>query len=88
MSKLQENIAKAEGFLARFKDSGVLNRINGEDVPADDGSTFETISPLMRFSTPLSLNRARKPSAFAMFSCSLDIVYSFGFMSSREGRCH
>ncbi|SCB20181.1 5-carboxymethyl-2-hydroxymuconate semialdehyde dehydrogenase [Rhizobium hainanense] len=46
MSKLQENIAKAEGFLARFKDSGVLNRINGEDVRADDGSTFETISPV------------------------------------------
>ena len=46
MSKLQENIAKAESFLARFKDRGVLNRINGEDVPADDGSTFETISPV------------------------------------------
>ncbi|MBX4926414.1 5-carboxymethyl-2-hydroxymuconic-semialdehyde dehydrogenase [Rhizobium binae] len=46
MSKLQENIAKAEGFLARLKDGGVLNRINGEDVRADDGSTFETISPV------------------------------------------
>ncbi|WP_434730245.1 5-carboxymethyl-2-hydroxymuconate semialdehyde dehydrogenase [Rhizobium binae] len=46
MSKLQENIAKAEGFLARFKDGGVLNRIDGEDVRADDGSTFETISPV------------------------------------------
>ena len=46
MSKLQENIAKAETYLAQFRDRGVLNRINGEDVPADDGSTFETISPV------------------------------------------
>ncbi|WFU11711.1 5-carboxymethyl-2-hydroxymuconate semialdehyde dehydrogenase (plasmid) [Rhizobium sp. CB3090] len=46
MSKLQENIAKAETYLARFKERGVLNRINGEDVPGDDGSSFETISPV------------------------------------------
>ena len=46
MSKLQENIAKAEAYLARFKDKGVLNRIAGEDVPAADGATFETISPV------------------------------------------
>lgn len=46
MSKLQENLTKAEAYLARFKDKGVLNRIGGEDVPAADGSTFETISPV------------------------------------------
>ncbi|MCQ4633117.1 5-carboxymethyl-2-hydroxymuconate semialdehyde dehydrogenase [Shinella sp. CPCC 100929] len=46
MSKLQENSAKAEAYLARFKEKGVLNRIAGEDVPAEDGATFETTSPV------------------------------------------
>ncbi|RUM06136.1 5-carboxymethyl-2-hydroxymuconate semialdehyde dehydrogenase [Rhizobium chutanense] len=46
MSKLQENIAKAETYLAKFRDRGVLNRINGEDVAGDDGATFETLSPV------------------------------------------
>jgi 5-carboxymethyl-2-hydroxymuconic-semialdehyde dehydrogenase len=46
MTKLQENSAKAEAYLARFKQNGVLNRIAGEDVPAADGATFETISPV------------------------------------------
>ncbi|WP_028135041.1 5-carboxymethyl-2-hydroxymuconate semialdehyde dehydrogenase [Bradyrhizobium japonicum] len=44
MSKLAENIARAERYLARFAQHGVLNRIGGEDVPAADGATFETIS--------------------------------------------
>ncbi len=46
MSKLQENIAKAEDYLARFRKRGVLHRIAGEDVAAADGATFETISPV------------------------------------------
>ncbi|MFK4509255.1 5-carboxymethyl-2-hydroxymuconate semialdehyde dehydrogenase [Bradyrhizobium daqingense] len=46
MSKLQENIDKAECHLARFKEKGVLNRIGGEDIPAADNATFETISPV------------------------------------------
>ncbi|MGV4792181.1 5-carboxymethyl-2-hydroxymuconate semialdehyde dehydrogenase [Rhizobium sp. F40D2] len=46
MSKLQENIAKAETYLARFKERGVLNRIGGEDVGGGDGATFETLSPV------------------------------------------
>ncbi|TCU19959.1 5-carboxymethyl-2-hydroxymuconate semialdehyde dehydrogenase [Rhizobium sullae] len=46
MSRLQENIAKAEAYLAQFRDKGVLNRIGGEDVAAADGATFETISPV------------------------------------------
>jgi 5-carboxymethyl-2-hydroxymuconic-semialdehyde dehydrogenase len=46
MTKLQENRARAEAYLARFKENGVLNRIAGEDVPASDGATFETISPV------------------------------------------
>ncbi|TFV42719.1 5-carboxymethyl-2-hydroxymuconate semialdehyde dehydrogenase [Bradyrhizobium frederickii] len=46
MSKLAENIAKAERYLARFAQHGVLNRIGGEDAPAADSATFETISPV------------------------------------------
>jgi len=46
MSKLQENLAKAETYLARFRQTGVLNRIAGEDAPAADGASFETISPV------------------------------------------
>jgi 5-carboxymethyl-2-hydroxymuconic-semialdehyde dehydrogenase len=45
MSKLDENIAKAKAYLARFE-GGVLNRIDGADVAAADGATFETISPV------------------------------------------
>ncbi len=46
MSKFEENLAKAERYLARFKGEGVLNHINGEAAPALDGETFETISPV------------------------------------------
>ncbi|KNY17169.1 betaine-aldehyde dehydrogenase [Shinella sp. SUS2] len=46
MSKYQENMAKAAAYLARFKEKGVLNRIAGEDLPAEGGATFETISPV------------------------------------------
>jgi 5-carboxymethyl-2-hydroxymuconic-semialdehyde dehydrogenase len=46
MSDLQSNLAKAETYIARFRKDGVLNHINGQAVPADDGTTFETISPV------------------------------------------
>jgi len=46
MSKLDDNIAKADAYLARFREQGVLNHIAGEAVPARDGTTFETISPV------------------------------------------
>ena len=46
MSKLETNLAKANDYLARFRDGGVLNQIGGEAVPAIDGATFETISPI------------------------------------------
>ncbi|MCO6188502.1 5-carboxymethyl-2-hydroxymuconate semialdehyde dehydrogenase [Rhizobium sp. L1K21] len=45
MSKLAENIEKAKAYLKQFE-GVVMNRIGGEDVPAADGSTFETISPV------------------------------------------
>ena len=46
MSDLEENIAKAAGYLNRFRDRDVLNQISGEAVPALDGETFETVSPV------------------------------------------
>ncbi|MCV0397267.1 MAG: 5-carboxymethyl-2-hydroxymuconate semialdehyde dehydrogenase [Rhizobiaceae bacterium] len=46
MSSFKENVAKAEGYLARFREQGVLNHIGGEAVPALDGETYETISPV------------------------------------------
>ncbi|MEX0954423.1 MAG: 5-carboxymethyl-2-hydroxymuconate semialdehyde dehydrogenase [Rhizobiaceae bacterium] len=46
MSKLEENTAKAAGYLARFRDHGVPNHIGGKAVPALDCETYETISPV------------------------------------------
>jgi 5-carboxymethyl-2-hydroxymuconic-semialdehyde dehydrogenase len=46
MSALDANLAKAQAYLARFRDHGVLNHIAGAAVPAADGATFDTISPV------------------------------------------
>eukprot|EP01034_Spumella_vulgaris_P021194 gene21194-27187_t len=46
MPTLEDNIAKAEAYLARFRRDGVLNHINGEAVPALDGETFASLSPV------------------------------------------
>src|SRR6202050_3951023 len=46
MSALEANIAKANKYLARFREQGVLNQIGGEAKPSCDGTTFETISPM------------------------------------------
>lgn len=44
MSEFQANVEKAEGYLKRFRETGVLNRIGGKDVAGSE--TFETISPI------------------------------------------
>jgi 5-carboxymethyl-2-hydroxymuconic-semialdehyde dehydrogenase len=46
MSDLTTNLARAEGYLARFRTDGVLNHINGKAVAAVDGTTFDTLSPV------------------------------------------
>ena len=46
MSDLDANIAKARGYLARFRDGAVLNRIGGEDRQAASGATFDNHSPV------------------------------------------
>jgi len=45
MTDLATHLTKLDGYLARFKDTGIQNRIAGEDRPGS-GGTFETISPV------------------------------------------
>jgi len=45
MSKLDENISKLNGFLDRFRASGIQNRIAGQDASGNQG-TFQSISPV------------------------------------------
>ena len=45
MSVLQDNIATLDRYLVRFQDTGILNRIAGEDM-AGEGGVFQTISPV------------------------------------------
>jgi len=46
MSELTTNIEKLNGYLTRFRDTGIGNLINGETRPAVSGATFETVSPV------------------------------------------
>lgn len=46
MSVLETNIARATEYMAKFRQHGVMNHINGESVPAHSGQTFESISPV------------------------------------------
>lgn len=46
MSDFESNLKKAETYLRRFREEGVLNHIGGEAVPALDGEQFEIISPI------------------------------------------
>ena len=45
MSQLDDNIAELDGFLSRFRETGILNRIAGADS-AGAGGVFQTISPV------------------------------------------
>ncbi|MEM6275582.1 MAG: 5-carboxymethyl-2-hydroxymuconate semialdehyde dehydrogenase [Pseudomonadota bacterium] len=44
MPSLEENLATLDATLARFRDGGVLNRINGEDRSGE--TTFASLSPV------------------------------------------
>jgi 5-carboxymethyl-2-hydroxymuconic-semialdehyde dehydrogenase len=72
MTALDDNLRKAEAWLERFRDHGVLNQIGGEAVPAADGSTFETISPIdlkpiakVAHGKPKDIDRAAKAAKAA-----------------------
>lgn len=45
MTDLATHLTKLDGYLARFRESGILNRIAGEDR-AGSGGTFDTLSPV------------------------------------------
>jgi len=45
MTTLEGNLTALDGYLARFRDSGIQNRVAGRDVPGS-GGVFNTISPL------------------------------------------
>jgi 5-carboxymethyl-2-hydroxymuconic-semialdehyde dehydrogenase len=45
MTDLTENLKKLDGYLARFRDNGILNIINGRDAAGSTGATFDTHSP-------------------------------------------
>jgi 5-carboxymethyl-2-hydroxymuconic-semialdehyde dehydrogenase len=46
MTTLEENIAGAQAYMARFRSGGVMNHIGGKSVPAASGETFESLSPV------------------------------------------
>ena len=45
MSRLDDHLQKLDGFLARFRQTGILNRIGGQDVEGSKGR-FQSISPV------------------------------------------
>ncbi len=45
MSALEQNIEKLQGYLARFKETGIRNRVAGQDR-GGNGGVFQTISPV------------------------------------------
>ena len=47
MSALEQNIEKLQGYLGRFRETGIRNRIAGQDRPGT-GGVFQTISPVDR----------------------------------------
>jgi len=45
MSKLEDNVSKLTGYLERFRDSGIMNRIGSEDARGTEG-VFQSTSPV------------------------------------------
>ena len=43
---LDENLTKLNGYMKQFANGPILHHINGKDVPASDGATFETVTPV------------------------------------------
>ena len=43
---LSANLEKLKGYMAQFKDKPILHRIDGKDVGASDGGTFESYTPV------------------------------------------
>ena len=46
MSDLDKNLTTLHGHLSHFADTGILNQINGQPLPAQSGDWFDTHSPV------------------------------------------
>jgi len=46
VAALEDNLKQLEDALKQFKSQGILNHINGSDVPANSGEQFQSISPV------------------------------------------
>ncbi|MCX2721099.1 5-carboxymethyl-2-hydroxymuconate semialdehyde dehydrogenase [Roseibium salinum] len=46
MTDLNSHLEKLETHLARFRQTGIMNLIGGQSVPAASGETFQTVSPV------------------------------------------
>ncbi len=46
MAALEDNVKRARGYLERFARDGVMNQIGGRSLPAAEGRTFTTTSPI------------------------------------------
>lgn len=46
MSELADNLARAQGYIAKFGRGGIQNHIAGDSIPAASGATFQTLSPV------------------------------------------
>ena len=74
MSKLEQSIARAQEYLARFKDKPLLHLIDGKKA-AGSGKTFETLSPVdnsllaeVARGTPAEIDQAAKAAKRAFLS--------------------
>jgi len=46
MTTLDENVRVLDGYLARFRNAGIANRIGGQDVPGSGGVFTTCPKPL------------------------------------------
>ncbi|MGH1416428.1 MAG: 5-carboxymethyl-2-hydroxymuconate semialdehyde dehydrogenase [Pelagimonas sp.] len=84
MSALEQNIEKLSGFLARFKETGIRNRIGGEDRDGA-GGTFETISPVDK-SVTCDVARGNETDVDAAAKAASDAFPAWRDMPATERR--
>ena len=85
MTALQDNIDRAERALKRFRADGVLNHIAGRAVPAKDGATFQSISPVDR-STICEVAHGRKADIDAAARAARDAFAEWAAVPGKERR--
>lgn len=84
MSALDSNLAKLDGYLARFRSTGILNRIAGEDR-AGSGGVFQSVSPVDK-SVICDVARGREDDVDAAALAAADAFAAWRDMPARERR--